>query len=240
MFAWGSDDKAILAAISKSQAVIEFDLTGKILQANDNFCKAVGYDLAEIQGRHHSMFVDPSYAASSEYRDFWARLGRGEFDKRQYKRIGKGGKEIWIEASYNPVFSGGKPYKVVKIATDITAQKFKAMEDAGKLAALSRSQAVIEFTPTGEVLTANDNFCSALGYQLAEIVGRHHSMFCEASYANSPSTSSSGPISLPESSSPTNSSGLARAGRKSGSRRPTIRSSMSRARSSASSSSPAT
>ncbi|MTD95516.1 PAS domain S-box protein [Hyphomicrobium sp. xq] len=186
MFAWGSDDKAILAAISKSQAVIEFDLTGKILQANDNFCKAVGYDLAEIQGRHHSMFVDPVYAASSEYRGFWAGLGRGEFDKRQYKRIGKGGKEIWIEASYNPVFSGGKPYKVVKIATDITAQKFKAMEDAGKLAALSRSQAVIEFTPAGEVLTANDNFCSALGYQLAEIVGRHHSMFCEASYANSP------------------------------------------------------
>jgi methyl-accepting chemotaxis protein len=186
MFTRGSDDKAILAAISRSQAVIEFDLTGKVLQANENFCRALGYELAEIQGRHHSMFVEPSYAASTEYRDFWARLGRGEYDKRQYKRIGKGGREIWIEASYNPVLSGGKPYKVVKIATDITAQKLKAMEDAGKLAALSRSQAVIEFTPTGEVLTANDNFCSTVGYQLAEIQGRHHSMFCDPSYASSP------------------------------------------------------
>jgi methyl-accepting chemotaxis protein len=181
-----SDDKAVLAAISKSQGVIEFDLTGKVLHANENFCKALGYDLSEIQGRHHSMFVDPAYSASAEYRDFWARLGRGEFDKRQYKRIGKGGKEIWIEASYNPVFSGGKPYKVVKVATDITEQKIRSMEDAGKLAALSRSQGIIEFTPTGDVITANENFCSALGYQLSDIQGRHHSMFCDASYANSP------------------------------------------------------
>ncbi|MCK9911071.1 PAS domain-containing protein, partial [Microbacteriaceae bacterium K1510] len=87
---------------------------------------------------------------------------------------------------YNPVLSNGKPYKVVKIATDITAQKIKAMEDAGKLAALSRSQAVIEFTPTGDVLTANENFCSALGYALSEIVGRHHSMFVDPAYAASP------------------------------------------------------
>ena len=180
---FNSDDKAVMAAISTSQGVIEFDLTGKILRANDNFCKALGYEPSEIVGRHHSMFVDPTYASSSEYREFWGKLGRGEFDRRQYKRIGKGGKEIWIEASYNPVFSGGKPYKVVKIATDITAQKIKSMEDAGKLAALSRSQAVIEFTPAGDILTANDNFCSALGYQLSEIQGKHHSMFCDPTYA---------------------------------------------------------
>jgi methyl-accepting chemotaxis protein len=186
MFLRGSDDKAVLSAIGKSQAVIEFDLTGKILDANDNFCTAVGYELAEIKGRYHSMFVETAYAASAEYKDFWTRLVRGEFDRRQYKRIGKGGREIWIEAAYNPVFSGGKPYKVVKIATDITAQKIKAMEDAGKLAALSRSQAVIEFTPNGDILTANDNFCSAVGYQLADIQGRHHSMFCDAAYAGSP------------------------------------------------------
>lgn len=186
MFGLASDDKATLAAISKSQGIIEFDLTGKVLRANENFCNALGYTLAEIAGRHHSMFVDPAYAASSEYREFWARLARGEFDKRQYKRIGKGGREIWIEASYNPVLSNGKAYKVVKIATDITAQKLKAMEDAGKLAALSRSQAVIEFTPTGEVLTANENFCSALGYHLSELQGRHHAMLCEPSYASSP------------------------------------------------------
>jgi methyl-accepting chemotaxis protein len=185
MFARGSDDKAILAALSKSQATIEFDLTGKVLHANENFCKAMGYELSEIVGRHHSMFVDPAYAASPEYREFWANLGRGQFDSRQYKRIAKGGREVWIEASYNPVFSGGQPYKVVKIASDITAQKIKSMEDAGKIAALSRSQAVIEFTPTGDILTANDNFCSAVGYQLGEIQGRHHSMFCDSTYANS-------------------------------------------------------
>ncbi|WEZ85603.1 methyl-accepting chemotaxis protein (plasmid) [Rhizobium sp. 32-5/1] len=182
---FGSGAKAILSAMSRSQAIIEFDLTGKILKANANFCAALGYDASEIIGQHHRMFVDPAEASSADYREFWARLARGEFDRRQYKRIGKGGKEIWIEASYNPVFSGGKPFKVVKFATDITAQKLKTAEDAGKLDALSRAQAVIEFTPSGEILTANQNFLSTLGYQLAEIQGRHHSMFCEAGYANS-------------------------------------------------------
>ncbi|MDR9809709.1 methyl-accepting chemotaxis protein [Rhizobium hidalgonense] len=182
---FGSDAKAVLAAMSRSQAIIEFDLAGKILTANANFCAALGYQLPEIVGQHHRMFVEPAEAASADYREFWARLGRGEFDQRQYKRIGKGGKEIWIEASYNPVFSGGKPYKVVKFATDITKQKLQNAEDAGKISALSRAQAVIEFTPKGEILTANQNFLSTLGYQLAEIQGRHHSMFCDSAYANS-------------------------------------------------------
>ncbi|MBZ9789979.1 PAS domain-containing methyl-accepting chemotaxis protein [Rhizobium sp. 3T7] len=184
-FGFGSDAKAILAAMNRSQAIIEFDLAGKILKANANFCAALGYELSEIVGQHHRMFVEPAEASSGDYREFWARLNRGEFDQRQYKRIGKGGREIWIEASYNPVFSGGKPYKVVKFATDITPQKLKSAEDAGKLNALSRAQAVIEFTPKGEILSANDNFLSALGYQLAEIQGRHHSMFCDTAYTNS-------------------------------------------------------
>jgi methyl-accepting chemotaxis protein len=183
-FGFGSDAKAILTAVSRSQAIIEFDLTGKILTANANFCAALGYEPSEIIGQHHRMFVSPEEASSSDYRDFWAKLNRGEFDRRQYKRIGKGGKEVWIEASYNPVLSGGKPYKVVKFATDITAQKLKGAEDAGKLEALSRAQAVIEFTPNGEVLWANENFLSTLGYQLSEIQGRHHSMFCDSAYAS--------------------------------------------------------
>jgi methyl-accepting chemotaxis protein len=182
---FGSDAKAILSAMQRSQAIIEFDLQGKILTANENFCKALGYDLSEIVGQHHRMFVDPADAASAEYREFWARLARGEFDRRQYKRIGKGGKEIWIEASYNPVFRGSKPYKVVKFATDITAVKLKNAEDAGKIDAISRAQAVIEFTPNGDILTANDNFLSTLGYQLADIKGKHHSMFCEPAYGRS-------------------------------------------------------
>ncbi|WP_406568477.1 methyl-accepting chemotaxis protein [Agrobacterium salinitolerans] len=184
-FGFSSDATAVLASMSKSQAIIEFDLTGKILSANANFCAALGYELSEIVGQHHRMFVDPAEASSAEYRQFWTDLGAGKFDQRQYKRIGKGGKEIWIEASYNPVFKGSKPYKVVKFATDITAQKLKSAEDAGKLDALSRAQAVIEFTPAGEILTANENFLTTLGYQLSEIKGKHHSMFCEPAYTNS-------------------------------------------------------
>ncbi|MFT4183360.1 MAG: methyl-accepting chemotaxis protein, partial [Rhizobium sp.] len=138
-----------------------------------------------IIGQHHRIFVDPVEAESADYRAFWAKLARGEFDQRQYKRIGKGGKEVWIEASYNPVFRRGKPYKVVKFATDITGQKLKSAEDAGKLEALSRAQAVIEFNPAGDIITANQNFLSALGYQLSEIEGRHHSMFCDPAYIHS-------------------------------------------------------
>ncbi|MEK1869475.1 MAG: PAS domain-containing methyl-accepting chemotaxis protein, partial [Ensifer adhaerens] len=178
--------KAMLDAINRSQAIIEFDLSGTILTANENFCRAMGYDLHEIVGRHHRMFVQPEEAASAAYTDFWARLARGEYDSQQYRRIGKGGREIWIEASYNPVFRGRKPYKVVKFATDITASKAKSTDDQGKIDALSRAQAIIEFTPSGEIITANENFLSAMGYALPEIVGRHHSMFCEPDDVHSP------------------------------------------------------
>ncbi|AYG63629.1 methyl-accepting chemotaxis protein [Rhizobium jaguaris] len=181
----GSDASHILDALNKSQAIIEFELDGRIITANENFCHALGYNLAEIVGQHHRMFVDPAEAGSVGYREFWAKLGRGEFDQRQYKRLGKGGKEVWIEGTYNPVFRRGKPYKVVKFATDITEQKLRSAEALGKLDALSRAQAVIEFTPSGDILTANANFLSALGYEPKEIEGRHHSMFCEKSYTQS-------------------------------------------------------
>jgi methyl-accepting chemotaxis protein len=165
-------------AISKSQAVIEFRLDGTIITANQNFLAALGYSLDEIRGKHHSMFVEPAARDSSAYRDFWARLNRGEFQAGQYKRIGKGGREIWIQASYNPIFdSRGKPVKVIKFATDITAQKIRGMEDAGKIAAIGRAQAVIEFNMDGTIVTANDNFLAAMGYALAEVQGKHHSLF---------------------------------------------------------------
>jgi methyl-accepting chemotaxis protein len=187
MLGIGADSKArhIVDAISRSQAVIEFDLTGNILDANENFCKAVGYSLDEIRGKHHRIFCEPAYAASEEYRAFWSDLGAGKFDSREYKRITKSGREIWIQASYNPLFRNGRPYKVVKIATDITTIKMAASEDASKLLAIGRSQAVIEFTPQGEIITANENFCAGLGYDLSEIKGRHHRMFCDAAYAAS-------------------------------------------------------
>ena len=182
-----ADWKGKLAAISKAQAVIEFDLKGNILTANENFCAALGYRLDEIQGKHHSMFAEPAYAASSEYRAFWEKLGRGEFDAGQYKRLAKGGREIWIQASYNPIFDmNGIPFKVVKYATDITANKLKEADFSGQLSAISKVQAVIEFDLQGVILTANENFCGAIGYRLEEIKGKHHSMFVDAAYRASP------------------------------------------------------
>jgi methyl-accepting chemotaxis protein len=177
---------ATLAAISKSQAVIEFRMDGTIVTANDNFLRAVGYRLEEIQGRHHSMFVDDAYARSAEYKDFWARLNRGEHETAEYRRFGKGGKEIWIQASYNPIVdTTGTPFKVVKYATDVTAQKLSAADTAGQIAAISKSQAVIEFQMDGTILKANENFLAVMGYRLEEIQGRHHSMFIDDAFARS-------------------------------------------------------
>jgi methyl-accepting chemotaxis protein len=186
MLSIGSGDAAnILEAFGRSQAIIEFDLGGTILNANANFCKALGYRLDEIKGGHHRMFCDPAYVASDEYRQLWAGLSAGNSETREYRRLRKDGSDIWIQASYNPVMRRGKPYKVVKIATDITSAKRKAVEDAGKLEALSRAQAIIEFTATGEVLAANDNFLATLGYTLGEILGKQHAMFCEPDHVSS-------------------------------------------------------
>ena len=302
-----NDHGGVVAAINRSQAVIEFGLDGVVLDANDNFLRAMGYSRAEVVGQHHSMFVDPAYRASPEYRAFWDKLGRRDFDSGQYKRIAKGGREIWIQASYNPVFdANGRPVKVVKFATDITAQIAAAREalfkssafsgasvammmidrdfrvmyindatnklfadnaaafrtiwpsfdpvkivgtcidmfhkspahqrqllsdpgrlpyrtdisvgdlkfalnvsavfdenrnyvgnvlewdnvtatrsNAGALAALNRSQAIIEFTLDGKIITANPNFLGAIGYSLEEIRGQHHSMFVDPAERNS-------------------------------------------------------
>jgi methyl-accepting chemotaxis protein len=180
----GDNDRALInmgaqiAAINKSQAVIEFGLDGIVLTANDNFLRALGYSLQEIEGKHHSLFVEPEFRESSEYRAFWAKLGRGEYDAGVYKRIGKGGREVWIQASYNPVLDAdGRPFKVVKFATDITQQKMRLADYEGQIAAISKAQAVIEFELDGTVRTANDHFLRALGYTLEEIRGKHHSLF---------------------------------------------------------------
>ena len=171
-----------MAAIHKSLAVIEFDMNGNVLTANDNFLKTLGWQLNEITGRHHRTFCDPGHVKTPEYKSFWDKLGRGEYVSGEFRRIDKNGKEVWIQASYNPILDlNGKPSKVVKFAFDISQQKLK---DA-QLAALSRAQAVIEFAPNGTILDANDNFLNALGYQLEDIKGRHHSMFCDPQFTQS-------------------------------------------------------
>jgi methyl-accepting chemotaxis protein len=175
------------AAVSRSQAVIEFSLDGTVVTANENFLNALGYSLSEIEGKHHRMFVDPVERDSAAYRDFWAALNRGEYQAAEYKRIGKGGKEVWILASYNPVMDEkGKPFKVVKFATDVTAQKVRNADLAGQIDAIGKSQAVIEFKLDGTIIQANENFLHALGYTAGEISGRHHSMFIDQAEREGP------------------------------------------------------
>jgi methyl-accepting chemotaxis protein len=170
----------IIAALDRSQASISFSPDGAILDANQNFLDVMGYSLPEIRGKHHSMFVEPAEKNSPAYVAFWQGLNRGEFQVRTFKRIGKGGKVIWIEASYNPVLdSNGRVIKVVKYAMDVTAKMQEQADLKGQVAAIRKSQAVIEFELDGTILWANDNFLNTLGYRLEEITGQHHRMFVE-------------------------------------------------------------
>ncbi len=170
-----------LDALDRSQAVIEFNLDGTILTANKNFCDALGYRLDEVRGQLHAQLVDPTYRDSTAYRDFWAALRGGAFQAGEFKRIGKGGREVWFQATYNPILGrGGKPIRIVKFASDVTEQVQRTIAYEGQIKAITRSQAVIEFGVDGTILTANENFLAVMGYRLAEIAGRHHSLFIEA------------------------------------------------------------
>ena len=175
-----NNEAAKMAALNKVQAIIEFDLDGTILEANDNFLAAMGYTLDEIKGRKHAIFLDPAYRDSPDYRQFWDELRAGKFQRAEFRRIGKNGREIWIQASYNPLLDRRrKPYKIVKFAIDVTAEKLRAADMAGQVAALNKAQAVIEFDLDGRVIGANQNFLDALGYRLEEVEGRHHRLFVD-------------------------------------------------------------
>ncbi|MEN5160484.1 methyl-accepting chemotaxis protein [Achromobacter spanius] len=173
-------------AIHKSQAVIEFDLNGQILTANQNFLDTMGYALDEIQGQHHRMFIAPQERGSPQYAAFWERLGQGAHDSGRYRRIRKDGSDVWLQASYNPIFDKrGQPMKVVKYATDITEQQHRQADSEGQLAAISKVQAIIEFELDGTIVRANELFLNAVGYRADEVLGRHHSMFVPADEARS-------------------------------------------------------
>lgn len=182
-----NDTQALLQALDASQAIIEFKMDGTILTANRIFLAAMGYSLDEIRGRHHGLFVDPAFKESPEYAAFWASLNKGQYQAAEYMRFAKGGRPVWIQASYNPILdSRGRPYKVVKFATDITAAKLQAADYEGQIKAIGKSQAVIEFDLEGNILSANENFLAATGYKLAEIKGQHHRMFMEPAQRQSP------------------------------------------------------
>ena len=182
-----ADHQAQLAAISQSRASIEFAPDGTILTANANFLRTVGYGLHEVQGRHHGMFVDPAERDGEAYQNFWAALARGEFQRAEYRRLAKDGREIWLQSIYNPVRDArGKPYKVVGFATDVTAEKLRMADVMGQVSAINRSQGIIHFDMEGAILDANENFLHVLGYRMEEIRGRHHRCLVDADYADTP------------------------------------------------------
>jgi methyl-accepting chemotaxis protein len=177
---FSNDLSSKMKALNASQSVIEFKMDGTILTANQNFLKAMGYSLDEIQGKHHSLFVDSTKQDSAEYRDFWAALNRGEYQAAEYHRLGKGGRNVWIQASYNPLLDvTGEPFKVVEFATDITEQKRQAADFESQIRAIDKSQAVIQLALDGTILTANQNFLDVMGYRLDEVQGRHHGLFVD-------------------------------------------------------------
>jgi methyl-accepting chemotaxis protein len=182
-----ADYRGQISAIDRGQAVIEFDLNGTVREVNENFARVMGYVRAEVVGKHHSMFVDPTQAASADYRSFWDRLNRGMSEVGTFKRVAKGGREVWLSASYNPITDvSGKPFKVVKYASDVTEQMVRNADNQGQLGAISRTQAVVEFDMDGTVRKINENFARTMGYTSAEVVGKHHSMFADAATVGSP------------------------------------------------------
>ncbi|MCX2888027.1 MULTISPECIES: PAS domain-containing methyl-accepting chemotaxis protein [Pseudomonas] len=173
--------QAKLAAISRSMAMIEFTPDGTILDANERFCQAMGYSADELRGKHHRLFCEADYAKSAEYQQLWRELGQGKAISGTFERVDKAGREVWLEASYMPVLDDQRQVtSVIKVAADISQRVMLEHESESLLKAIGRSMAVIEFTPQGRVIKANQNFLDTMGYRLDEVVGRHHGLFCLA------------------------------------------------------------
>ncbi|WEL90771.1 PAS domain-containing methyl-accepting chemotaxis protein [Pseudomonas sp. CBSPCBW29] len=181
-----TEAKAKLAAVSRSMAMIEFDRNGIVLDANENFCKTMGYSAEEIRGQHHRIFCEEAYTHTDAYAKLWYDLARGNLSAA-FMRLNKHGQEVWLEASYMPVLGADNQVQsVIKVASDISARIHHEHENQSLIDAIGRSMAVIEFTPQGQILNANDNFLKTVKYSLGEIVGQHHSMFCHRGETDSP------------------------------------------------------
>lgn len=186
MFPLNRRTNARLEALEKSYAVIEFKPDGTILRANDKFCGVMGYDESELAGNHHRMFVDPEDFASPDYAAFWSELKAGHFQAAEFRRLGKGGHERWMEATYNPVLDKkGKVERILKLASDVTEKRVRRFDYESQVTAINRSQAVIEFAMNGTILKANKVFQDFFGYRIEEIQGLHHRILCDSSYASS-------------------------------------------------------
>ncbi|MBA5979956.1 PAS domain-containing methyl-accepting chemotaxis protein [Pseudomonas sp. MD195_PC81_125] len=181
-----TEQNGLLEAINRSMAVIEFDLDGVVLKANDNFLKTMGYRAEQVIGQPHRLFCTPEFGRSAQYTELWSRLKNGQFQSGTFERINSQGQPIWLEANYNPIKdTSGRVVKVVKFAMDVTTKVQQESEANAKLQAIDRAMAVIEFDLDGGILTANQNFLTRMGYTLAELKGKHHRLFCRAELVNS-------------------------------------------------------
>lgn len=169
-------------SLKTNNAVIEFSPEGIILSANPLFLEVVGYAESEVIGQHHSIFCDSDYSRSEEYTRFWRDLRSGAFNSGEFPRIRKSGERLWLQATYFPVMEEGQVQRVVKIANDVTLDTTERHRQKAVLDALERSQAVIEFTPDGHIVRANENFLQCTGYRADELTGRHHEIFCHAEF----------------------------------------------------------
>jgi methyl-accepting chemotaxis protein len=175
----------IVSAIEQTQGVIEFALDGTILRANSNFLKLMGYTLDEVRGQHHRMFVAEEEAGSAEYRNFWSELREGKPQTAEFRRLNRNREPVWIQATYTPIRRGKRVTRIIKFATDITAQVIARADLESQITAINRAQAVIEFAPDATILHANENFLGLMGYTLAEVRGRKHSLFVSETEARS-------------------------------------------------------
>ena len=183
-----AEQLAVRRALDRSTAVVELSPEGVVLAANDNFSAVMGFAPGALVGQKHAALCEPDYVNAPVYQQFWADLRAGQYFRGRFKRRHQSGRVVWLEATYNPVLDegSGKVTRIIKFAIDVTEQVEEAIRTTALVKAIERSMAVVEFTPDGTVLRANDNFLDLMGYGAGEVVGQHHRMFCEAGHAASP------------------------------------------------------
>ena len=176
------EQQGFVEAIQQGIATIIFTPDGAILEANEAFLSLMGYGAAELQGQHHALFCRPEASRSADYQQFWSRLRQGQAQSGLFERVDHKGETRWLEASYFPVKQQGRVTRVIKLATDMTARQQHLQRQEALAQALDRSQAMIEFTPSGDIITANANFLACMGYGLGQLQGKHHRLFCDDAF----------------------------------------------------------
>ncbi|AVP83751.1 MULTISPECIES: methyl-accepting chemotaxis protein [Aeromonas] len=173
------EQQSVVEAIKDGAATIIFSPDGEILEVSEPFLSLMGYGASELLGHHHRLLCPEGWTGSTDYQQFWRRLAQGEVQSGTFERVNRQGETRWLEASYFPVKTQGRVTRVVKMASDVTARHQRLQHLEALSQALDRSRAMIEFTPSGEIISANANFLDAMGYRLNEIAGKHHRIFCD-------------------------------------------------------------